>query len=338
MRQHAADAGPGRHAMANANPAARTPPAWPALDYAAGRATREALHLWLQIVGKYALSHSPWLNHGWHSTLRVTPCGIRTQRVPDAGGTEVELDLLGSALVIRAADGRSAGFALEAMSVACFFERFRAAVACVGGSPGDAQPVPNELPQAVPFAEDTAERPYDDAGVCALHQALLRAAEVFDVFRSSFLGKSSPVHLFWGSFDLAVTRFSGRRAPCHPGGVPHLSDAVAREAYSHELHSAGFWPGDARLPEAAFYAYAYPQPEGFPRIAGLPAGARYEDALGEYVLPYAAVRGAADPAALLLDFLDRTYVAAADLGHWDRARLECAPGRPLQPRAPDCIG
>lgn len=325
--------------MAKTNPATRkTPrPEWPVLDYAAGRGTWEALHLWLQIVGKYALSHSPWVNHCWNSSLRITPRGIRTQRVADAGGAEVELDLIGSELVVRSASGRSAHVALEAMSVACFFERFRAAVTFIGGAPGDAQPAPNELEQAVPFAEDTARRPYDATAVRALHQALLRAAEVFDVFRSAFLGKSSPVHLFWGSFDLAITRFSGRRAPCHPGGVPHLSDTVAREAYSHELHSAGFWPGDARLPEAAFYAYAYPQPEGFQRTDGLPAGARYEAALGEFVLPYAEVRRSADPAAMLLAFLEGTYVAAAELGRWDRELLDCAPGRPLRPREPDCI-
>lgn len=326
--------------MANPTQARRTThhPAWPELDYAAGLETRQALHLWLQIVGKYALSHSPWVNHGWNSSLRVTPRGIRTQRVADACGSEVEFDLIGSELVIRSANGRSASFALEAMSVSDFFERFEVAVACVGGSRGGAQQAPNELEHAVRFADDSAERPYDVVSVRALHQALLRAAEVFDVFRSTFLGKCSPVHLFWGGFDLAFTRFSGRRAPCHPGGVPYLADVVTREAYSHELHSVGFWPGDARLPEATFYAYAYPEPEDFRRIEGLPAGARYNEALGEYVMVYAAVRRAADPSATLLDFLERTYAAAADLGQWDRARLECAPGKPLQPREPDCIG
>ena len=329
----------GTPAVANASQARQTTyrPAWPELDYAAALGTRQALHLWLQIVGKYALSHSPWTNHGWHASLRLTPRGIRTQRVADAGGTEVEFDLVGSELLIRSANGRSAGFPLAAMSVADFFARFRASVEYVGGSPGSAQPVPNELEQVVPFAEDTAERPYDATHVRDLHRALLLSAEVFDVFRSAFLGKCSPVHLFWGSFDLAFTRFSGRLAPCHPGGVPHLADIVAREAYSHELHSAGFWPGDARLPEAAFYAYAYPEPDGFRRIEGLPPGTRYDGTLGEFVLPYAAVRGAADPAATLLDFLERTYAAAADLGRWDRATLECAPGTPLQPRDPGCI-
>lgn len=310
---------------------------WPELGFADWADTRQALHLWLQIVGKYSLSHSPWVNHGWNSTLRITPRGIRTQRTTDAGGTEVEFDLLGSALRIASADGRQAGFALEAMSVAAFHARFEAAVAWVGGTLGDAQAAPNEMEQAVPFRGDTAVRPYDAAAVRTLHRVLLHAAAVFDVHRSGFIGKSSPVHLFWGSFDLAVTRFSGRRAPCHPGGVPHLSDAVAREAYSHELQSAGFWPGDARLPEPAFYAYAYPEPDGFARTSGLPDGARYESGLGEFVLPYAAVRRAADPAATLLDFLDRTYAAAADLARWDRATLDCARGAPLRPREPDCI-
>lgn len=312
-------------------------PGWPELQYAEWADTRQALHLWLQIVGKYSLSHSPWVNHSWNSTLRVTPRGIRTQRTADAGGTEVELDLVGGALRVAAADGRTAQFALGAMSVAAFLARFEAAVAYVGGSPGGARPVPNEMEQAVPFRDDTAPRPYDAGAVRALHRALLRAATVLDTYRSAFLGKSSPVHLFWGSFDLAVTRFSGRRAPCHPGGVPHLSDKVVREAYSRELQSVGFWPGDARLPEPAFYAYAYPEPDGFARIDELPDGARYEPALGEFVLPYAAVRASTDPAATLLEFLDRAYAAAADLGHWDRALLDGPRGERLTPREPDCI-
>jgi uncharacterized protein DUF5996 len=188
-------------------------------------------------------------------------------------------------------------------------------------------PRPSEIADAIPFAEDRVHASYDGAAARRFWRALLQADHLLKLFRSGFIGKVSPVHFFWGSFDLAVTRFSGRRAPPHPGGVPGLPDAVVREAYSHEVSSAGFWPGNAAFPEAAFYSYAYPEPPGF-RARALPEGARYEAALGEYVLPYAAVRAAAAPDQLVLDFLAATYAAAADAARWDRAALECALGAP----------
>lgn len=310
---------------------------WPDLQHASWIETRRALHLWLQIVGKYSLSHSPWVNHSWNSTLRVTTRGIKTQMTDDAGGTEVELDLIEGALRITSAAGHVAQFPLGAMSIAEFLTRFEATVAYAGGSLGKAQLAPNELEQAVPFREDTARRSFSASAARQFHLVLLRVSRVFDVYRSAFLGKSSPVHLFWGSFDLAVTRFSGRRAPCHSGGIPHLSDKVVQEAYSHELHSVGFWPGDERFQEPAFYAYAYPEPAGFAAIGGLPDGARYEKDLGEFVLPYSVVRECPDPDATLLNFMDATYGAAADLGGWDRALLDCPRGQPLRPREPGCI-
>jgi hypothetical protein len=191
--------------------------------------------------------------------------------------------------------------------------------------------MPNEIPNPVRFSEDRVHAAYDAAAAHRFWRVLVQADRVFKLFRSGFLGKASPVHFFWGSFDLAVTRFSGRPAPRHPGGVPGLPDAVTREAYSHEVSSAGFWPGNEAFPHAAFYAYAYPEPAGF-RDRPVPPGASFDGTLGEFILPYDALRAAAAPDALLLDFLSSTYVAAADAGHWDRAALECALGAPARVR------
>jgi hypothetical protein len=191
---------------------------------------------------------------------------------------------------------------------------------------------PNELPEAIPFAEDHAPREYDPAYATRFWRVLLQADRLLKLFRTGFLGKASPVHFFWGSFDLATTRFSGRAAPPHPGGVPHLPDAVAREAYSHEVSSAGFWPGGPGAEEAAFYSYAYPAPAGFAEASVRTPGSRFDPALGEFILPYEAVRTAPDPDAALMDFLSQTYAAAADLAHWDRPALECGLGRPGRPR------
>jgi hypothetical protein len=305
---------------------------WPALDYGQWRDTCTALHLWSQIVGKYRLAHAPWVNHSWHATLYVTPRGLTTGLVPDRGGAvTLDFDLCDHRLVAQAEGGASHGFPLEPMSVAAFLDRTRRAIAAVGGSPA-MHGVPNEVPNAVPFEQDRQERPYDAPAVERFHRALLRIHTVFERFRTGFLGKVSPVHLFWGSFDLAVTRFSGRRAPLHPGGVPNLPDAVAREAYSHEVSSAGFWPGGNGVEEAMFYSYAYPEPKGFRERQVEPAEARFDSGLGEFLLPYEAVRGASDPDAALLRFLYSTYEAAAECGGWDRAALECALGRPGVPR------
>lgn len=305
---------------------------WPELDYRAWRETSAALHLWSQIVGKYRLAHTPWVNHSWHATLYVTARGLTTGIVPDGGrAITLTFDFCEHRLLAQAEGGAAAGFALEPMSIAAFFERTRQAITAVGGTPS-IHGTPNEVPNACPFAEDTAIRPYDAQAVERFHQALLRIAPVFSLFRTGFLGKVSPVHLFWGSFDLAVTRFSGRRAPPHPGGIPNLPDSVAREAYSHEVSSAGFWPGGGGVEEAMFYAYAYPEPAGFREWPVEPAAARFDSSLGEFLLPYEAVRTASDPDEALLQFLNSTYEAAAECARWDRAALDCDLGRPGVPR------
>jgi hypothetical protein len=218
------------------------------------------------------------------------------------------------------------------MPVAVFHARLMATLAELGVSVAIQHPAPNEMPLAIPFAEDLRERVYDGEQAERFWRALLQADRVLKLFRTGFLGKASPTHFFWGSFDLAVTRFSGRPAPPHPGGVPHLPDAVAREAYSHEVSSAGFWPGGSGKEAAVFYAYAYPEPPGFAAAPVTPAQAQYDRDLREFTLPYAAVRAAADPDAVLLAFLASTYAAAADLAGWDRAALECDLGQPGRPR------
>lgn len=304
---------------------------WPTITYGEWHESCSALHLWTQIVGKYRLAHTPWINHSWHATLYVTPRGLTTGLVPDADGITVDFDFCDHRLVVRSASGSTEAFALEPMSIAAFLDRAKAAIAAVGGTPL-IHAVPSEMPEPIPFARDTRERPYDAEAVVRYHRALLDVDGVFRQFRTSFLGKVSPVHLFWGALDLAVTRFSGRRAPLHRGGVPALPDAVTREAYSHEVSSAGFWPGGGGAEDAMFYSYAYPEPEGFREARIEPDGARYDGALGEFLLPYEAVRRATEPGTLLLRFLQTTYQAAADCGNWDRSALECEAGRPRVPR------
>lgn len=295
---------------------------WPALPYTDWAGTCTALHLWTQIVGKVRLRCSPWLNHSWHATLYVSARGLTTGPMHRNGRMfEIEFDVIGQRLVVRVSDGRAGEFALESMSVAEFHQRLGFELSRLDLS----VPIhlkPNEVDPAVPFPQDTAVRPYDPAAVQRFWLALIQIQRVFTVFRAGFLGKCSPAHLFWGSFDLAVTRFSGRTAPVHLGGVPNLPDVVTREAYSHEVSSAGFWPGGPARPEAIFYSYAYPAPEGFAEAAVRPAQAAFDATLGEFVLSYDAVRGAADPDALLLEFLHSTYAAAADLGAWPRHDLE----------------
>ena len=292
---------------------------WPALPpEARWRDTRDLMHRTLQMIGKHRLAHTPWLNHSWHATLHVTPRGLTTGSVHQRSGGCVVIDVDLRAMRVRAAadDGALAEFALGPMSVAEAHRRTTDMLRAVGADPM-IHPRPSELPDATPFADDDRPRDWDAEAVRAWHDALLRIGPVAERFRTGFVGKSSPVHLFWGALDLAVTRFSGRAAPPHPGGIPNLPDAVTREAYSHEVASAGFWPGGDGQ-EAAFYAYAYPTPEGF-AAADVP-GTWSED-LGEFLLPYAEVRGAADPAARLLAFWEAAYAAAARLGDWpDLAR------------------
>jgi len=304
---------------------------WPPLPYAERADTGRTLHLWTQVVGKVRLARTPWLNHSWQVPLYVSARGLTTGLISCGPRTlELEFDLVGGQLMART-DRDARALPLAPMSVATFYREVMAALAELE-VPVAIHAAPNELPQAIPFAEDTQERAYDGAQAERFWRALLQADRVLKLFRTGFLGKASPTHFFWGSFDLAVTRFSGRRAPPHPGGVPHLPDAVAREAYSHEVSSAGFWPGGPGNEEAVFYAYAYPEPPGFADAAVAPAAARYDGDLREFVLPYEAVRTAADPDAALLAFLASTYAAAADLAGWDRAALDCDLGQPGRPR------
>ncbi|HEY7889856.1 MAG TPA: DUF5996 family protein [Steroidobacteraceae bacterium] len=300
---------------------------WPALFYPAWRDSATTLHLWTQIVGKVRLALTPWVNHSWQVPLYVTARGLGTSPIPFQNEIfEMEFDLIGHRLLVRTSWGTERTIALEPQAVSDFYRRVIDLLDDMGIAVriGD---MPNEIANPVPFSRDRSHTAYDAGAAHAFWRVLVHADRLFKLFRSGFLGKVSPVHFFWGSFDLAVTRFSGRVAPLHPGGVPGLPDAVAREAYSHEVSSAGFWPGNDAFPQAAFYSYAYPQPSGY-REARVPPGARFEESLGEFILPYETVCTAADPDALLLEFLASTYGAAADAGRWDRAALECRLGAP----------
>lgn len=305
---------------------------WPQLSEARDGPTIAALHLYSQIVGKAAVALLPWRNHGWHVTLRLHPRGLRTEPLHGPGGPfELGLDLVSHELTF-ADDTITRQVPLGPMSVAQFHAEVTGLLEAVAHDV-HIHSAPNEVDPAVPFADDDVARPYDRDSASRLLGALLNADRIFRLFRSGFLGKASPVHFFWGSFDLAVTRFSGRPAPLHPGGIPNLPDEITREAYSHEVSSAGFWPGGAGGGgEPFFYSYAYPSPEGFGESKTRPEAARFDQALGEFVLPYEAVLSSADPDAALLDFLESTYAAAADLARWDRAGLECALGVPRVPR------
>jgi hypothetical protein len=307
-------------------------PDWPDIPYSVWKDTCSALHLYTQIVGKYRLARDPWINHSWHATLSVTARGLTTSIIPDGpGGIEVGFDLIDHRVIVSASDGRTVGLPLGPGTVARFHAQFQRAVAAVGGTP-DFDGRPNEMPDPVPFVDDEVLRPYDAEAVTRFHQALVLVDRVLKEFRTAYLGKSSPVHLFWGSFDFAVTRFSGRRAPLHPGGIPGLPDEVTREAYSHEVSSAGFWPGGGGVEFAAFYSYAYPTPIDFHLAEVSPAAAYFDSSLGEFVLPYDAVRLAPEPESALLSFLESTYAAAGNLAGWDRPELECCRGMPRRPR------
>jgi Family of unknown function (DUF5996) len=304
---------------------------WPDLSYPSWRTTVATLHLWTQIIGKIRLSLTPWINHGWQVPLYVTARGLGTGPVPFGHEiVEAEFDFIAHCLQIRTSQGAERRLALAPQSVADFYLRVLALLREVGVSVSINE-VPSELVDPVVFSRDRIHADYDAAAVHRFWRALVQVDRVFKHFRSGFLGKASPVHFFWGGFDLAVTRFSGRPAPRHPGGVPGLADAVVREAYSHEVSSAGFWPGNDAFPRAAFYSYAYPEPDSFSRRP-VSAGAYYDGTLREFILPYDQFRTTADPDAVLLEFLATTYAAAAEGGGWDRARLECAMGMPRRIR------
>ena len=295
---------------------------WPELPLEAWSDTYQTLHLWLQIVGKVRLAASPWVNHSWHVTLYVTARGLTTS--PIAIGTralQIDFDFIDHRLAIQTSDGREEGFALEPMSVATFYARLMKEFEKLDVWLS-VHPLPNEIENPIRFDQDEEHRAYDAEYVNRFWRALVQSDRVFKTFRARFIGKVSPVHFFWGAPDLAVTRFSGRRAPTHPGGIPHLPDWVTREAYSHEVSSCGFWPGGGAIAYPAFYSYAYPEPPGFTQARINPNTAFYSTDLHEFILPYDAVRQSTSPDATLLEFLQTTYEAAANLGNWDRASLE----------------
>jgi hypothetical protein len=298
---------------------------WPELPLAEWQDTYATLHMWTQIVGKTRLALAPMQNHWWQVALYLTPRGLTTSAIPDGRRSfAVDFDFIDHRLRIEVSDGTTRQLPLRARPVADFYADYLAALRALGIEPRF-KPSPAEVVTAIPFAEDRTHASYDGDAAQRCWRILLQADRVMKRFAGRFLGKSSPSHFFWGSFDLALTRFSGRRAPRHPGGAPNCPDYVMVEAYSHECASCGFWPGGGASDEPAFYAYAYPAPPGYAERRVLPAQARYAAQAGEFLLPYAAVREAADPDAMLLEFFQSAYDAAADLGRWDRAALDRPP-------------
>lgn len=303
---------------------------WPSLPYSSWRDTAKTLQLWVQIVGKVRLALTPWVNHSWQVPLYLTSRGLGTSPIPTSEESfEIEFDFIAHRLVVRVSSGAERTLALEPQSVAVFYRQVMQLLHELGIAVAINE-MPNEVPDPILFPQDRTHASYDANATHAFWRVLVQADRIFKLFRSGFLGKASPVHFFWGGFDLAVTRFSGRRAPLH-AAMPGLPDAVTREAYSHEVSSAGFWPGHDAFPRAAFYSYAYPEPPGF-RQCQVTSGAYFDDNLGEFILPYEVLRAAADPEALLLGFLSSTFAAAAEAGQWDRAALECPLGAPNQVR------
>jgi hypothetical protein len=295
---------------------------WPALPLESWRETYATLHMWMQIVGKTRLALAPMVNHWWQVAMYVTERGLTTSPIPSGNRTfSVGFDFLKHNLSVGTSDGVTRTLALAPRSVADFYAEYLALLRSLGLEV-KIWPVPVEVESSIRFPEDRTHTSYDPESATRVWRLLVQADRVLKRFRGRFLGKASPVHFFWGSFDLAATRFSGRAAPPHPGGAPNLGNWVMQEAYSHECSSVGFWPGGGPIAEPVFYAYAYPEPEGFRSYPIKPAGARYSEEMREFVLPYEAVRTAASPDDVLLDFAQTTYAAAADRGNWDRAALE----------------
>ena len=307
--------------MSSATAGSAGRPGWPTLPAVADwQATRDTVHMWSQVVGKVRLATTPHLNHWWNVPLYVSSRGLTTSLMQVRGrGFEIEFDFLDHVLLVGTTEGEERRLPLQAQtSVATFYEATMAALDELGVAV-PLRPRPVEVTRAIPFDEDTEDRTYDGQVAQLFWRALVQSQRVFEIYRSRFVGKTSPVHFFWGAFDLATSRFSGRPAPQHPGGVPNCPDWVMQEAYSHEVSSCGFWPGGSE--EGSFYAYAYPEPAGFPDF-NVPEAAFYDAQLGEFILPYRSVRTAGDPDGLILDFLQATYEAAAVAGRWDRAALE----------------
>jgi hypothetical protein len=296
---------------------------WPELRVQDWAATKDTLHMWTQIIGKIRLARAPMINHWWQSTLYVTPRGLSTSSIPHGQRLfDIELDFLEHQLRIRSSDSGTRLVALEPKSVAVFYAETMAALRALSLDIA-IRAVPTEVQEAIPFPEDDEHASYDAGAAQLFWEQLMQAHRVLTEFRSGFLGKVSPVHFFWGGFDLACTRFSGRSAPPHPGGAPNCADWVMVEGYSHELSSCGFWPGGSD--EGSFYAYAYPEADGFSGTTVTPAAAYYDTDFHQFLLPYQAVRTADDPDRTLLGFLQSTYVGAADAGSWDRTALERVP-------------
>ncbi|MEO6869600.1 MAG: DUF5996 family protein [Ginsengibacter sp.] len=295
---------------------------WPELSYKTGKASYDTLQLFTQIVGKIKLAMLPWFNHSWHITLHITPSGLTTYNIPYRNKNfQIDFDFLGHHLEIKTDKNEFRSFDLRGISVADFYLKIFDQLNELGIDI-KIKPVPVELANPIPFKEDTEHATYDDEQVRAFHNALLKIQEVFMEFRSGFKGKCSPIHFFWGGFDLALSFFSGRRAPKHPGGIPGMPDWVAVESYCREVSSVGFWTGNDMLPEPAFYAYLYPEPKGYKTASILPNGAYYNTTLGEFILPYTEVQKADNPGKMLLEFLYSTYHSGADLAKWDREILE----------------
>jgi Family of unknown function (DUF5996) len=295
---------------------------WPSLPLEAWSDTCATLHLWTQIAGKIRLAQSPWLNHSWSVTLYVTARGLTTSPIPcETRIFQIDFDFIDHRLLIQSSDGGVGSVPLRPQSVASFYRQLRDELGKLD-LPVAINPTPNEVQEPIRFENDERHASYDPDYANRFWRVLLQSDRVFKRFRARFIGKCSPVHFFWGAPDLAVTRFSGRPAPEHPGGVPHLPDAVTREAYSHEVSSCGFWPGGGAITYPAFYSYAYPEPPGFAESPVRSDAAFYSQDLREFILPYEAVRKAESPDDSLLEFLQTTYEAAANLAGWDRKALE----------------
>lgn len=295
---------------------------WPELSYEKGKKTYATVHMWTQIVGKIKLAVAPWINHSWHVALHVTPTGLSTLDMPYKNKNfQIDFDFIEDKLKVITSEGEFRKFDLHGISVADFYQKLFALLKELKIDV-KINTMPVEMEDPIPFEVDTKNATYDKPQVVALHQALLRIQNVLTHVRCNFNGKCSPVHFFWGSFDLAVSRFSGRTAPKHPGGIPNLPDWVAEEAYSHEVASFGFWPGSEALPEVAFYAYLYPEPEGYNEAEIEPKEAYYHKTLREFVLPYNIVQKSNNPEAILCEFNSTIYAAGAKLANWDSEALE----------------
>ena len=295
---------------------------WPSLPFAAWQETAATIHMWTQIVGKIRLAQSPWVNHSWHVTLYVTPRGLTTGTIPyGQQAFSIDFDFIDHRLIIRSTTRDEVTLPLQPQDTADFYRDLMHSLDHID-MPVAINVHPNEVDDPVPFPEDRVHNAYDGDAVNRWWRVLKQSARVFDEFRARFHGKSSPVHFFWGSFDLAVTRFSGREAPDHPGGLPNMPLWVAQEAYSHEVSSAGFWPGGAAFPEPFFYSYAYPVPDKFSAARVKPDAAYWSNDLGEFLLPLDAVRDSASPDRVLMDFLQSTFDAAAEHGNWELNRYQ----------------